>query len=230
MPTVVFDVYLLVPDIDEADEALRQHGYDTASPPEFDTVHPLEGFPTLKAPLSHLRLIPSNWDAKEEQRTISILIPADIWNGTAPQLAQAASDPDRFFPPVLVVIDSLIDAWLDAPRGYDLPSYLNVQLAYVCRCVVSVKNASFAEQLRPEHRQFHLDCLGKGSFWTLPFRDCRLQIRDSFLKGQHTHNVLECLESVPNGTLHAPKPRPGRLTNGVLGHQEGELDERPVMS
>lgn len=192
VPTVVFDLYLLVPDIEQAAESLQQHGWHDAPRLERDTFHFLQDSPTLRGPLHYLRLVPPDWDDNTEQRTV--LMPADAWDFTAHQLAQAVANSAKYYPPLPALLDSLIDAYLDAPRGSNLQGHIAVQCAYVYEYVAQVKQASFGDQLRPEHRQFHRDCLGEGALWTLPFRDHQLQVRDNFLKGQNT-----LASSIPHG-------------------------------
>lgn len=181
VPTVLFDFYLLVPDIEKAAELLRQHGWHTAPRQDADIFHFLEGSPMLKLPLSYLRLIPPGWDEKVEDRTV--LMPADTWNFTAYPPTQSLTIPGGFYPPLPALLDSLIDGWLDAPRGSNLQSHVSVQLAYVYGHVAQVKETSFVEQLRPEHRQFHLDYIEGRSIWTLPCCDHQREVRDGFLKG-----------------------------------------------
>lgn len=184
VPTVVFDFYLLVPDIEKAAESLRQHGWHVAPRQDRDIFHFLEGSPTLKVPLNYIRLVPPGWDERTEERTV--LMPASTWNFSAHQLAQTAMSPNGFYPPLPALLDSLIDGWLDAPRGSNLQSHLGVQLAYVYEHIARVKEKSFVEQLRAEHRQFHLDCIAGGSLWTLPFCDRQREVRDSCLRGSLT--------------------------------------------
>lgn len=125
VPTVMFHLYLIVPDIDKAAEVLQQHGWQTAPSMEHDEFGFLdEGTAMLKVPLHYFRLIPPNWDKDEEERTV--FMPAQVWNITDVQLAQAATDPDKFIPALPVLLDSLIDAWLDAHEHQRLHGHLGI--------------------------------------------------------------------------------------------------------
>lgn len=186
VPTVVFDLYLLVPDIDKAAELLRQEGWHAAPRRDTDELyHFLKGSPALKGPLRYLRLVPPDWDEEMEERTV--LMPADAWNFTAEQLAQTAAGP---YPPLPALLDALIDGWLDTPSG-KLESHVGVQLAYVYRLVAQVKAESFAGQLKHEHCHFHYNCLVGGCDGTMPctipFRTHQKEIRDKFRTGKHTY-------------------------------------------
>lgn len=184
VPTVVFDLYLVVPDIEKASEVLRQHGWQTAPSHESDVYSFLEKAPMLKVPLRYLRLVPPNFDKETEDRTV--LMPADVWNITDVQLAQTATDPDRFFPALPMLLDSLIDAWLDAGAHQDnkLTGHLGIQIGYIYGYIAQVKDPSFAQQLRPEHRQFHLDWIAGDSVGTTPFLDHHRLVRERLLNGQ----------------------------------------------
>lgn len=106
---------------------------------------------------------------------------ADIWNFTA-----FSPTPDQFFPPLPALLDSLIAGWLDALQaiGNELQDHVSLHLAYIYEHVAQVKEeASFAEQLPPEHRQFHLDCVAGGAIGTRPFLIQQREIRDRVLKG-----------------------------------------------
>lgn len=179
VPTVVFDLYLLVPNIQTAAKLLQEeHEWQLAPRQENDIYDFLEGSPALKVPLNYIRLIPPDWDEETEQRTV--LMPADIWNFTAFSPA-----PDQFFPSLPALVDSLIASWLDGLQATDnqLLDHVSLQLAYVYEYVAKAKEASFTEQLRPENRQFHLDCVAGGAIGTQPFLIQQREIRDRALKG-----------------------------------------------
>lgn len=180
VPTVVFDLYLLVPNIQEAAEVLQDvHGWKSAPRQDNDDYNFLEGCPALTVPLNYLRLIPPDWDEENEQRTV--LMPADIWNFSA-----FPTTPDQFLPPLPALLDSLIASWLDAVQAVDnqLGDHVSLQLAYIYEYVAQVKEASFTQQLRPEHRRFHLDCLANGAIGAQAFLIEQRGIRDRVLKGQ----------------------------------------------
>lgn len=185
VPTVMFDLYLIVPDIDKAAGVLQQHGWQTAPSHEGDEFGFLdEGTPMLKVPLRYFRLIPPNWDKEEEERTV--LMPAEVWNITDVQLAQTATDPDKFIPALPVLLDSLIDAWLDAHEHQRLLGHLGMQIGYIYGHAAQVKDTSFVEQLRSEHRQFHLEWLKGDSAGTLPFLHRHRLVRERLLKGEYS--------------------------------------------
>lgn len=184
VPTVMFDLYLIVPDINKAAEVLQQYGWQTAPSHERDEWSFLdEGTPMLKVPLCYFRLIPPNWDRDEEERTV--LMPAEVWDITDVQLAETATESNNFVLALPVLLDSLIGTWLDADENQRLLGHLGMQIGYLYGHVAQVKDPSFVEQLRPEHRQFHLDWVAGDSAGTLPFLHHHRLVRERLLAGQY---------------------------------------------
>lgn len=95
------------------------------------------------------------------------------------------------FPPLAGLLDALIESWLDFPsNGSMLWIFLGCQISYLYAHVPALKERSFAEQMKYEHRQYHFDVLAGMAFGTLPFRRHQRAIRDALLQGQY--ELREC--------------------------------------
>ncbi|KAH6624536.1 hypothetical protein B0J18DRAFT_428568 [Chaetomium sp. MPI-SDFR-AT-0129] len=186
VPTVVFDLYLLVPDIDEAANALAEKGWTDAGP-QTATSHP------LKAPIPQRRLNPPNFTPPDWKPrpgppsteppgpTTTVLLPATDWNVPVEKLR--LSSLEDFIPPLALLLDALIDSLLDAPLGTLLWLRLNTYVSYLYGNCASLKTQDFATNLQLDHRQFHYDALSK---WIsgIPFLREQRQIRDEIREGK----------------------------------------------
>ncbi|OAA59032.1 hypothetical protein SPI_06234 [Niveomyces insectorum RCEF 264] len=176
VPTVVFDLHLLVEDIDTAAQALRNHGWETAA----DRANDQYIFFSEKDAKPHHRLVwpePPNHTGYPNTRTF--LFNTTDWCFPAEYLDRSTSPT---FPPQLPkLVDALIDSVLDVKGGSMTYDHVAVMLGYLYGYVSEMKKASFADRLTYEHRQFHYDILTIDRF-TLKFvaheRTVRQQFRD----------------------------------------------------
>lgn len=185
VPTVLFDLYIMVLDIDAAANLLRQNGWSSAPRRDEDQYQFLSH---SNGTLRYTRLSPPGMDEEFGARTV--LLPAQEWNLTADQLSQ--STVNGFFPHLPTLLDSLIASLLDSAEGF-LQRHLAVQVSYVYEYVPQVKHKAFVERLRPQHRQFHLDRLAGMHIGTLPFLAHQRRIRAEILAGRH--QLMECSAS-----------------------------------
>ena len=191
-PTALFDVYLLVPDLAEAEEALVAAGWATA-PPFGRAYH----FLNTALYISHRRLVPPADTTVAEsiaappsppqgapEPATAVLLPAACWNVSNIEELCVAS-PTSLIPPLPVLLDSFIKALLDLPpRGWTLVhDHLATHIAYLYRHCAALKTQEFADQLALEHRQFHYDALSKPGLGTLPFIFEQRKIRDDIRNG-----------------------------------------------
>lgn len=186
VPVVVFDLYLLVQDIDIAAECLVKAGWT------IDTQRPYKiGNAEVELPQHHL-LLP-NSDIK------TVLLPAEDWKFPLTTAADAApleistKRPSQqvLFPTLPGFLDALIDSWLDYPdEDSTLTGHLDCQILYLYEYVQPLKERSFADHLKYEHRQYHFDTLAGMTAGTLPFRRHQRAIRDALLHGQR--QLCEC--------------------------------------
>lgn len=72
----------------------------------------------------------------------------------------------------------------------------------------TVKEKAFADQLRPEHRQFHLDTLAKIATGIVPVLVHERRIREAILKGQHQLRDCLMIRTKENGVEFSAKSQP----------------------
>jgi hypothetical protein len=183
---VVFDVHVLVPDIDEAASVLIERGWIDAGPPT-NIYHFLTGpFPQrrLKPPAPETTQEPdtdqpNNYTPK---LTTTVLLPASNWNVPIDNLRPRS--PDEFVPPLPILLDAMIDSLLDSPDDCALRSHLVVLVGYLYTYCKTLKTQDFAKNLRLDHRQYHYDVLSKPGRGTIPFLREQRQIRAEIREGK----------------------------------------------
>ncbi|KAE8139891.1 hypothetical protein BDV38DRAFT_41778 [Aspergillus pseudotamarii] len=200
VPTFVFDLYILVPDIDLAADLLVKAGWT------FDMQKPyLIGNAKVDlVTFPQRRLISPNG------QTRTVLLPAVNWKfplTTDTQLEYAPLGNGTLhkapFPPLAGLLDALIEIWLDCPSDSAMLSIvLACQISYLYAHVPALKERSFAKQMKYEHHQFHFDVLAGMRSGTLPFRRHQRAIRDALLQGEY--KLRECSASRDNTDLFSP--------------------------
>lgn len=201
VPTVVFDLYLLVQNIEIAANVLEQNGW-IAVPQQRGkiglanldlTLHPqirLEptreecaGDRSAKGPQTRTR-VGSFLSSKIEPPTI-VLLPAAEWNFDLDK----ATCSTNFLPSLDDLFDGLLRSLLDC-SDQALQDHLNVQLAYLYGYAPELQDRLFAERLLYEYRQYHLDVRSGMTYGTLSFVKHQRQIREALRKG--TLELQEC--------------------------------------
>lgn len=253
VPTVVFDLYILVQDIDAAAQVLLRSGWMLSPntktkmingvlntrhrrfvPPrvndEPDAPAPkLQTAPREQSP----PLLPSQKPPR--QTTTTILLPAADWNYTFPDNLPNITSATTFYPSLPDLLDALIDNYLDADPDKDrLWTHLGCQVGYLYLYVPAVKERSFASQLKYEHRQFHLDKLS-GMSTGAPFTRHQRTIREKLRQG--TWELKTCStersdETLFNGPVQArllaamqEKDRARYIANGQYYMLEGDDED-----
>lgn len=195
VPTVVFDLFILVSDTEEAARALINEGWANAAPADYlHKYHLLSDHPSI----SHRCLIPTGIavvDPTPGPRlpskdppgpTATILLPAVDWNVSVENLRPSSSD--SFAPQLAVLVDALIESLLDSPPDSQLRQHLAVHVCYMYGCCKELKREAFAAHLRPENRQFHCDAISKPGLGTVPFITHQRQIRDE-IRSHHVPGI-----------------------------------------
>lgn len=208
VPTVVFSFYILVPDIDKAAKALIHRGWHLE-----DSLQTKFGNTPLRS--AHRRLTPPidliqnrpTWSPGmgpppppskiRPGPTTTILLPALEWNFTFPSIIHG------FFPPLPELLDALIDKLLDDPLTDTIWNQLAVLIAYLYGNVLALKDKSFAEHLKYEHRQYHYDSLSGMSTGTLPFIRHEREIRDALREGRF--QLCDCSADQEDESLFTAK-------------------------
>jgi hypothetical protein len=200
VPTVVFDLYVLVPDIDIAVQLLIQHGW-TLVPQEHGRIGNAEVDSMqyrLALPFQdHLSRshpqpsIPSFSDFRSPITTV--LLPAADWNFNLEGHGRdhVQSSYTDIFPPLAGLLDALIDSLLDCPfTNVILQSHLACQVACLYGHVPELQDQTFADNLIHEHRQYHFDVLSGMTNGTRPFISHQRNVREAIRQG--THEFQEC--------------------------------------
>ena len=213
VPTVVFKLHILVPNIDEATEVLVQRGWTLAAqdPSEIQNAMANRTLRYLMPPKDDsAKTSPNDPQGTEKQlipqpskdlpgQTTTLLLPAADWNFTLLEYCANASI-DTFYPPLPALLDALIDSLLDTPSNdTTLQRHLACQVSYLYLYVPVLREKSFAEHLKYEHRQFHFDWLSGMSVGTLPFIAHEHTIRDALRQGKY--QLQECSASRDNKAL-----------------------------
>ena len=181
--TVVFDLYVLVPDIASAASALVKRGW-TDVPPN-DNPH----FRGAQEQLRYLR-VPIH-ESYVDARHLVVLLSAKDWKVQLPEVSSPRyhkplpSDRWPFVPLLPVLLDSLISKWMDTTSSLGIRSHLNVQIGYLYGAVPILNDPSFIRYLRPENGQYHLDTLAGMNTSMSYFHEHERQIRDKIREGKY---------------------------------------------
>ncbi|KAK2617039.1 hypothetical protein QQS21_000133 [Conoideocrella luteorostrata] len=199
VPTCVFDLYLLVRDIDLAAEVLLNKGWKDAPPPTKFTFNFLDPHPEiarrrLDAPGAN-EINPPGEVSPEPATTV--LLKAADFKFPAEKFAPTPASLEGYFPPLPVLTDALIDSLLDAPHDCRLQSYMALQLSYLYGYVCELKEQSFSKVIKYENRQFHHDALSGVSVGTLPIITIERQVRDELRKECRMEGRLSTSTTAP---------------------------------
>ncbi|KAE8150968.1 hypothetical protein BDV25DRAFT_153471 [Aspergillus avenaceus] len=201
VPTVVFDLYILVPSIEIAADCLVKAGWALQSG------HTI-GMAEVQIPQQRLVL-----PGETEMQTV--LLSVSDWKFSLDDSRRRVSlskGVDVVIPPLPSLLDALIETWLDGPS--DDPTlllHLACQVNYLYDYVPVLKERSFADQMRYEHRQLHYDVLAGMDASTLPFRNHERGVREALLQGRY--ELQECSASREDkllsgdwGSVRLPEP------------------------
>lgn len=95
------------------------------------------------------------------------------------------------FPPLAGLLDALIECWLDCPSDDSMLLIgLACQIFYLYTYIPALKEKSFAEQMKYENRQFHLNVLMGMNAGMVRFGRHQRAIRDALRQGQY--GLQEC--------------------------------------
>ena len=188
VPTAVFDLYILVEDIDLASNTLATAGWT------FD----MQGPHRIGNAEVDLEVFPQQRLISPDNQTRTVLLPAADWKfpltlDTPLQHPTVKNDPSQRvpLPPLPGLLDALIECWLDCPSDDSMLLLgLACQIFYLYTYVPALKEKSFAEKMKYENRQFHLDVLMGMKAGTVRFRNHQRAIRDALRQGQY--ELQEC--------------------------------------
>ncbi|KAF9775473.1 hypothetical protein IL306_006416 [Fusarium sp. DS 682] len=192
VPTVAFDLFLLVSDPEDAARSLRLAGWtdvetDAQRCPFLvnrDAIqsHCLEP-PAIEeqceTPIGQLPPPPRG----PPPPTRTVLLSARDCNTSIEPLSSGPLHDGNFVPPLQFLVDGLISGVLDAPPSSLLERRLAIQLVYLYAHCRDMRSPKLVEQLRFENRQFHIDALTGPSVGKAPLIAWGRQVRRELLDG-----------------------------------------------
>jgi hypothetical protein len=141
--TVYFDLFLLVEDLEAAAQCLEHAGYSRAmANSRYKFIPELHVLPRF----TKGKLNPDEGDAA----TYVALLRAQQCSYSLP----LANISQELIPPLPALVDSIIDAWLDA-TATDYGMHLTTHLSYLHDYCSKARDPLFIAQLKPEHRDFY---------------------------------------------------------------------------
>ncbi|KAJ5218729.1 uncharacterized protein N7498_000828 [Penicillium cinerascens] len=194
VPTVVFDLFILVSNPNEASQSLINQGYSLSTPnPRFAHI------PELSHRVS--RLVPSVL-ADKTTRTSSlsssdglglveaddtvltgvVLLSASDWNYPLPDSVTGLQE---LVPSLHEYFDCIVEKWMDLPKDSDdLRDHLAIHIGYHSLYLDEVWTEDFEKQVRKEHRQFLFDLLADGAAGRVDLLHSECQVYHRDIKGR----------------------------------------------
>lgn len=200
VPTIVFDIFILVPNLDMASQTLKDQGYVLTTPntrfedtPELSHHVPRLVSSVLADKIMGTSSLSSSDGlglSKADDTVLSgiVLLHAADWNYSLPDTIAGLQ---QLVPYLHEYSDCIVKRWMDLTEDNDsLRTYLAILIGYHSLYIDEVWTENFENQVRKEHRQFLYDLLadGAGGRVDLLHRDCQLyhqNIRSRILQGQH---------------------------------------------
>ncbi|KAK8121810.1 hypothetical protein PG984_010480 [Apiospora sp. TS-2023a] len=145
---------------------------------------------------SYRRLLPPDWEESPTQpwpplppaqqppegQPKLVLFSADFWHVSSPDSYKS------LYPPLEILVDSLITAILESPDGTLLQNRLGVYMSALYSQAECLKDRSFAGKLSPDNRHYHQDGVTGMPVTTIPVikrqREFRDKIRESRITTQ----------------------------------------------
>ena len=205
VPTVLFKLYILVPDIDTAAQELTRRGW-VLTPQQAKV-----GNAEVEQAMRHLEAPDYERGTEPPGTATTVLLSAADWNYNLPNKLQIPSNSATFFPPLPYMLDALIDSLLDAPSSnIMLQRHLACQIAYLYAHVPALREPSFAGFLKLEHRQYRSDTLSGMNTGNVKCIAHQHNSRDAIRQG--TYELRECSASQDNEDLFTEKREARLLT------------------
>ncbi|KAL2131010.1 hypothetical protein VTI74DRAFT_5669 [Chaetomium olivicolor] len=153
VPTLVFDLFLLVPDVDAAAQVLVRSGYKRGQLSL--GLRAIRQFDNLYTPPQTTSTTHEDHDSVAGANVV--LLPAKEWFHQLPATAEAMTD---WFPTLHQLLTTLIRKWLSLEeQEEDLRLRIVIFIDYIYSYVDAVKAPGFELQLPREYRVFHSDQL-----------------------------------------------------------------------
>jgi hypothetical protein len=183
VPTVVFDIHIVVDEVRKATDALAERGWHPP-PPGFEA-----RYSDVKEATYYL--VEPQCKSVGPFDSVVALTSASAWDIKLPDITTQKNWHLRktvrwpFIPPLHQLLDSLIERWLDTSDTQNLfLGRISCFLGYLYGNVPVLKRKDFADCLKPEHRQYHFDVVAGVSYTRERFRIHSRRVRDSIVRGE----------------------------------------------
>lgn len=175
VPTALFDLYLVVPDIEVSAKVLEAQGWKRVKQ-ELGRIMNSD----VKSPQARLRPpTEGNYDPEV------VLLPAEVWSAdfATHKGRYSVLDDDAFFYPSLPsLVNGFIDVLLGGPDELRRP--VSVNTSYLYHYVPQMKERAFANHLRRDNQQYHHDVISGMRLGTIPFLQHAKKVREEIRSGK----------------------------------------------
>lgn len=223
VPTVLFDLYLLVPDLHIAVQELLGHGWTrTSRRAKVGNADVKKAMFSLAPPISdrEQRRVENGIEIWISVPTTTVLLSSNDWNYALPKEDEISRDAATFFPPLPRLLEALMDSMLDTPpEDSSLRIHLVCQISYLYDHVAETRQPAFAGLLSSHHRQYHFDVLAGMNSGTIQFQAHQRMIRDAIRQG--TYEVRECSASYENEDLFTARQE-AKLLKSMLSRASSQ--------
>ncbi len=191
VPTIVFDLFLLVHNPESAALVLASHGFQrtTPSPRFYDIPQMSDNVPRLaQIPTSTFHDMEDLPKADDVNAPGVILLPAEYWRYKLPR---NVNEVDNFIPPLSALLNALIDSWIDLPDNVTLlGGHIATHIGYFYLYNQDIRKSDFEIELAAENRQVHFELLrgNDSSYVSLTTKKCQehhRNIRNHIRPGQY---------------------------------------------
>lgn len=203
VPTVVFQLHLLVSNPNDAAKSLRLAGWtDVETNAQIGlfgiNFHHIQCIyldpPTMEEEHETTPGLPPPVRKGPPPATRTVLLSAQDCNAPIEPLLSGNPPQCDTIPPLWFLVDGLISGVLDAPAESRLEKRLALQLVYLYSHCNEMRSPKLIEQLRLENRQFHIDALTGPSVGKAPLiawnRRIRRQLQDGTRQLMYENSLL----------------------------------------
>jgi hypothetical protein len=190
VPTGLFDLYLLVPDINTACQVLQQHGFSMIPQAKGRIGNAFVCSPQLRLACPDRPAKTHGW-----LPSAVVLLPAALWAydlDRHDKLLHLRDQVDALYPVLPHLVDAFIDGMLDFEENA-LREPLGLHLSYLYQYTPELRGRKFANQLREDNRQFHNDIISGMMLGTLAVIVHEREVRNQLRTG--LRSVSDCSTS-----------------------------------
>ncbi|KAH8905434.1 hypothetical protein BR93DRAFT_795567 [Coniochaeta sp. PMI_546] len=206
VPTIVFELFLLVPDVDLAAQKLVDAGYERRGPPL--AYEPIPQFHNLFAPAQSSKhsAAPEDeevWGFIDSADTPVALLPAKDWFYDLPEKPEDMTD---WYPTLDQLLVALIAKWLDLDaQESTLRLRIAVFIGYIYHYLDAVKEQGFENKIPRQYWRFHFDQVQGTTAGDIGTAQCQMDyldmIRETEIETSGKQKVQQRESDFPSITL-----------------------------